>query len=39
MTLGSLSIYGTPNNYVLTLSTLTIIITMILILVLWRTKP
>jgi hypothetical protein len=39
LTLGSLSIYGTPDNYVLTLLSMTIIITSILIMVLWRSKP
>jgi hypothetical protein len=39
LTLGSVSVYGIPENYLVTLSTLTIIITVILIMVLWRSKP
>jgi uncharacterized membrane protein len=38
LTLWSLSIYRTPDNYLVTLSVLTMVITVVLILVLWKTK-
>ena len=39
LALGSLSIYGIPNNYLVTLSALTIVICVVMTLVLCRTIP
>jgi hypothetical protein len=39
LTLGSLSFCSAPDNYPVTLSTLTILLSLVPILVLWRTLP